>query len=79
MLEGAKVPPFGKLEPLLTTKVVFTNPEVKVMKRKLSLTGFLILFLILAAACAGTQQEEVEPTPSPVLQGPALVMFYTDN
>jgi hypothetical protein len=48
------------------------------MKHKLSLTGLLILSLILAAACSGAPEDE-QPTATPAPEGPALVMFYTDN
>jgi len=49
------------------------------MKREIPVFGFLLLLLALAVACTGNQSDEAENTSSPVPDGPALVMFYTDN
>ena len=37
--------------------------------------GFLLLFTLLLAACGG----QTADVPAPEIEGPALVMFYTDN
>ena len=38
----------------------------------------LLLFCLLLAACAGAT-EPAEPAGPPNPEGPALIMFYTDN
>ena len=39
------------------------------------LFGFLICFILLLAACGGQTADTLQPE----IEGPALVMFYTDN
>lgn len=39
------------------------------------LFGLLMFFILLLAACGGQPAD----SPPPEIEGPALVMFYTDN
>jgi len=50
---------------------------VTTMRRLPVTLVFFLLFAFLVAACSeATREEEVSP---PAVEGPALVMFYTDN
>jgi hypothetical protein len=44
--------------------------------RRMAAAALAGLLITLVVACNGRQPA---PTPTPVVQGPALVMFYTDN
>jgi hypothetical protein len=44
------------------------------MKSRLFL-GLIFMLVLLLAACGG----ETADSPTPAIEGPALLMFYTDN